>query len=153
MKFQLSSSAFENGAAIPKDHTGDGANHSPPLAWLGSPEGTESFALVCEDPDAPRGVWVHWVLFNLPGDSKELPKALPLDSKLSNGAFQGKNDFGKIGYGGPAPPPGKAHRYFFTLYALKNKLALSAGATKSQLISAMEGSILGQAKWMGVYKR
>jgi hypothetical protein len=150
---QLMSSAFEEGAAIPKQYTGDGKNVSPPLRWSDVPEGTRSFALICDDPDAPRGTWVHWVLLNLPGDTRELAEAVPATGALPSGARQGKNDFGKIGYGGPAPPPGKPHRYFFKLYALDSMLDLKEGATKQQLEQAMKGHVLAQGQLMGKYAR
>jgi len=148
---QLTSTAFGEGATIPQKYTGDGADVSPPLTWSGAPEGTQSFALICDDPDAPRGTWVHWVLSNLPADQKDLPEGA--SSTLPSGARQGKNDFGKTGYGGPAPPPGKPHRYFFKLYALKSALDLAAGATKQQLEKAMKDHILAQAQLMGKYGR
>jgi Raf kinase inhibitor-like YbhB/YbcL family protein len=153
MTFQLTSSAFQDGQKIPTTYTADGANYSPPLAWSGQPSGTVSFALICDDPDAPRGTWVHWVLFNLRGDAGELPEHVPPDATLANGAQQGKNDFGKLGYGGPAPPPGKPHRYLFKLYALDTNLKLPAGAIKDQLVKAMEGHVLGEARLMGKYQR
>lgn len=153
MTIQLSSTAFGEGASIPKPYTGDGKNVSPPLRWADPPAGTKSFALVCTDPDAPRGTWVHWVLFNLPGDTRELSEAVPPQEALASGARQGKNDFRKIGYGGPAPPPGKPHRYFFTLYALDTLLDLPAGATRDQLTAAMQGHVLAEGQLMGRYGR
>src|SRR6516164_7719219 len=115
---QVSSSAVTEGTPIPKKYTADGADVSPPLQWQGTPPTAKSFALICDDPDAPRGTWVHWVLFNLPAEQRQLEEATPGVEVLASGAKHGKNDFGKIGYGGPAPPPGKPHRYFFKLYAL-----------------------------------
>jgi Raf kinase inhibitor-like YbhB/YbcL family protein len=153
MSITISSTAFNDNDAIPKQHTGDGANTSPPLRWSDPPEGTQSFALICDDPDAPRGTWVHWVLFNLPLESHELPEGVPTRETLGDGAKQGKNDFGKIGYGGPAPPKGKPHRYFFKLYALDTKLDLAAGATKAQLLAAMKGHVLAEGQLMGKYQR
>lgn len=153
MSFPLTSTAFVEGHAIPQEHTGDGADTSPQLAWSGEPKETVSFALICEDPDAPRGIWVHWVLFNLPAATHELPEGMPHQATLADGALQGKNDFGKIGYGGPAPPPGKPHRYFFRLYALDGLLKLKAGATKQQLVSAMKEHVLAETHLMGTYKR
>ena len=108
-------------------------------------------ALVCDDPDAPRGTWVHWVIFNLPADLKELQENIPKQDVLKNGAKQGRNDFGGIGYGGPCPPA--LHRYFFKVYALDAMLNLQAGATKGQILKAMEGHILGQGQLMGTYMR
>jgi len=150
---QLTSSAFTEGAAIPRTYTGDGRDGSPPLRWSDAPAGVGSFALICDDPDAPRGTWVHWVLFNLPAATQELPEAVPTTATLANGARQGKNDFGKLGYGGPAPPRGKPHRYFFKLYALDTMLDLEAGITKAQLEQAMQGHVLGQCQLMGTYAR
>ena len=148
----ITSSAFNEGAMIPEKYTCDGPNISPPLKWSDAPEETKSFAIICEDPDAPSGIWVHWVLFNLPVNVKELPENIPAIGKLSNGAKQGKNDFGKIGYGGPCPPGG-THRYFFQVYALTKELDLEAGISKSELISAMEGNILSEGQIMGKYQR
>lgn len=149
----LTSSAFAEGATIPRQHTGDGADTSPALQWSGAPAGTKSFALICDDPDAPRGTWVHWVLFNLPGDQQELPAGVPAEAELAGGARQGQNDFGNLGYGGPAPPPGQPHRYFFKLYALDTLLHLPAGATKQQLEQALKGHTLAQGQLMGKYQR
>ena len=153
MKIELSSTAFGEGANIPKQCTADGKDVSPPLHWSGPPPGTKCFALICDDPDAPRGTWVHWVQFNLPGDQRELEEAVPAQEALASGAKQGTNDFGKLGYGGPAPPPGKPHRYFFKLYALDTPLDLAPGATKSQLVAAMKGHVLAEGQLMGRYGR
>lgn len=145
---QLTSTAFQEGATIPKQYTGDGKDVSPPLRWSGAPAGVTSYALICDDPDAPRSTWVHWLVWNVPADQQELP-----EGKVPNGARQGKNDFGKIGYGGPAPPPGQPHRYFFRLYALDTVLDLPAGTTKQQLEQAMKGHTLALAQLMGKYGR
>ena len=153
MSIELTSTAFQAGATIPKQYTGDGADQSPPLHWSEPPSGTKSIALICDDPDAPRGTWVHWVLFNLPAQTRELEEGVPTTETLGNGAKQGKNDFGNIGYGGPAPPKGKPHRYFFKLYALDVTLDLPPGATKAQLEDAMKGHILAEGQLMGTYKR
>ena len=150
---QLTSIAFTEEGNIPKQHTGDGKDISPELQWSGAPSGTKSFALICDDPDAPRGTWVHWVIFNLPADANHLPENTPPHRTLANGAKQGTNDFHKIGYGGPAPPPGKPHRYFFKLYALDTMLNLPDGATKQHVEAAMKGHILGEAHLMGKYNR
>jgi Raf kinase inhibitor-like YbhB/YbcL family protein len=150
---QLSSPAFTENAPIPNQHTADGKDRSPVLHWSGAPEGTVSFALICDDPDAPRGTWVHWVLFNLPPQTHELTEGLPPEKTLGNGARQGTNDFHKIGYGGPSPPPGKPHRYFFKLYALDMLLNLKEGATKPQLEEAMKGHILAETQLVGKYGR
>jgi Raf kinase inhibitor-like YbhB/YbcL family protein len=153
MKIELTSSAFAEGETIPKSYTGDGKDISPRLQWADPPEGAKSFALICDDPDAPRGTWVHWVLFNLPNDLRTLDEAVPTQETLTNGARQGKNDFGAIGYGGPAPPRGKPHRYYFKLYALDQMLDLSAGATKDQLLAAIKGHVLAEGQLMGRYGR
>lgn len=153
MSLRITSSAFSPGAAIPPRYTADGADRSPPLDWSGEPQGTASFALVCDDPDAPRGDWVHWVLFNLPADVHQLPEHAQADGTLSSGARQGRNDFGKLGYGGPSPPPGTPHRYVFTLYALDAALPLPAGASRAELLQATAGHVLAQASVTGTYRR
>jgi Raf kinase inhibitor-like YbhB/YbcL family protein len=153
MRIELTSKAFRNGENIPKQFTGDDKDISPPLQWTDSPEGTKSLALICDDPDAPRGTWVHWVIFNLPAAARELEQGVATKDVLDNGARQGKNDFGKIGYGGPAPPPGKAHRYFFKLYALDTTLDLAAGVTKEQVVAGMKGHALAEGQLMGRYQR
>ncbi len=153
MSLQITSAAFSAGETIPKKFTCDGPDVSPKLTWNESPAKTQSFALIMDDPDAPVGTWVHWVLFDLPADTKELSEGVAKQEQLSNGARQGRNDFGKIGYGGPCPPPGKPHRYFFKLYALDSKLNLKAGATKADVERAMKGHILAQAELIGKYGR
>ena len=153
MTMQLKSAAFSASERIPQDYTGDGRNISPPLTWSDPPYGTQSLALICEDPDAPRGTWTHWVLYNLPADTHEVPAMLPSQGDLDDGARQGKNDFGKLGYGGPAPPPGKPHRYFFKLYAIDTILDLEAGATRAQVLRAIDGHVLGSGELMGSYGR
>lgn len=150
--FHLRSSAFREGETIPGEHTGDGADRSPPLEWSDPPDGTVRLALLCDDPDAPRGIWVHWILFNLPGETRRLELGVP-SGESAAGGVHGRNDFGTLGYGGPAPPPGKPHRYFFQLYALDSALPLSAGATRDQLLAAMKGHVLAEAKLMGTYQR
>src|SRR5687768_119041 len=136
---ELKSTAFQEGQTIPKQHTADGRNVSPPLKWSNPPAGATSFALICEDPDAPRGTWTHWVIFNLPAETRELTEGMPAEATLANGARQGANDFRKTGYGGPSPPAGKPHRYFFKLSALDRSLDLQSGATRAELIAAMKG--------------
>ncbi len=147
MTFTLTSSAFREGASIPVKHTCDGPDVSPPLAWSGAPKNTKTFALICDDPDAPAGTWVHWVLFNVPPTVTQLPE------NASGSGTEGRNDFRKTGYGGPCPPPGKPHRYFFKLYALDASLALKAGATKADVERAMQGHVLAQAQLMGTFGR
>jgi Raf kinase inhibitor-like YbhB/YbcL family protein len=126
---------------------------SPALNWSDPPAGTQSFALIADDPDAPVGTWVHWVLYDLPADTRSLAENLPKQEQLSNAARQGRNDFRRIGYGGPCPPPGKPHRYFFKLYALDTKLSLKAGAAKAEVERAVQGHILAQGELMGRYGR
>jgi Raf kinase inhibitor-like YbhB/YbcL family protein len=145
--------SFSEGFPIPKEYTADGQNASPPLQWGEPPAGTKSFALICDDPDAPRGTWVHWVIFNIPANARELGPGVAAEATLANGARQGTNDFKRIGYGGPAPPPGKPHRYFFKLYALDALLGLSPGASKEQLLEAMRGHQLAEGRLFGVYGR
>lgn len=153
MTWQLESSAFAAGATIPREHTCDGADRSPPLSWGPPPEKTQSLALIMHDPDAPRGDWVHWVSFNLPPQVRQLDLGVPPDAELPNGARQGLNDFGRVGYGGPCPPRGPAHRYFFRLYALDTRLSLPARSTRAQVESAMRGHVLAQTELMGRYSR
>jgi hypothetical protein len=153
MDFELTSTAFQQGEAVPRDYTGDGRNLSPPLKWSEPPTGTRAFALVCEDPDAPRGTFTHWVAFNLPAESRELSEGIPAEPSLANGTLQGDNDFGKVGYGGPAPPPGKPHRYFFKLYALDAPLDLPAGTSKGDLLQKAGGHVLAEIQLMGKYGR
>jgi Raf kinase inhibitor-like YbhB/YbcL family protein len=153
MALHLTSTVFEPNGTIPKIHTCDGPDVSPPLAWNDPPAGTQSFALIMEDPDAPAGTWVHWVLFNLPASARALPENVPKVEQLADGALQGRNDFRRIGYGGPCPPKGPAHRYFFKLYALDTRLALQAGATKADVERAMAGHILAQGQLVGRYGR
>jgi len=151
VEIKITSSAFKNDGLIPSKYTCDGEDISPPLQWE-APQGAKSIALICDDPDAPMGTFVHWVLFNLPADVKELAEKVPVSRTLPNGAAHGITDFGRIGYGGPCPPSG-THRYFFKIYALDTKLDLPAGAHKSQLLKAMEGHILAQGQLVGKYKR
>ena len=148
----VTSTAFTEGGMIPKEHTCDGGDVSPPLAWTGIPKGTKTLALICDDADAPRGTWVHWVAFNIPSSVKELPAKVPSEKTFDGGAKHGVNDFLKLGYGGPCPPAG-THRYYFRLFALDRELALDSGIAKGQLLKAMEGHILAEGQLMGRYKR
>ena len=152
MSFGLKTTAFAEGGTIPKKHTCDGSDVSPELTWANAPAGTQSLALIADDPDAPAGTWTHWIIWNIPLEAK-LPEGAPKVESLSDGTRQGKNDFGRIGYGGPCPPPGKAHRYFFRLYALKAKLDVKAGASRNELERAMQGRVLSQVELMGRYER
>ena len=153
MPLEINSSAFEPGQPIPTRHTADGPDDSPPLGWSGAPEGTRSFTLICDDPDAPMGTWVHWVLYNLPPEVNELPEGIPTDPRLPDGSCQGKNDFGRFGYGGPSPPPGKPHRYFFKVYALDSMLELGPGATKADIEQEMSGHIMEEGELVSTYRR
>lgn len=153
MAFTIQSSDFANGADIPRAFTCDGEDRSPALSWSGAPAETKAFALVADDPDAPAGTWVHWVIFNIPGKTQSLPTGVEKKEQLADGSKQGRNDFRKIGYGGPCPPPGKAHRYFFKLYALSSELKLPTGATKADVERAIKDHVLANAELMGRYKR
>lgn len=149
---ELTSSAFGEGGMIPDKFTCDGADVSPPLKWNALPAGTQSLALICDDPDAPVGIWVHWVYYDIPADTEGLPEGVATIDHPEEGGTQGINDFRKIGYGGPCPPGG-THRYFFKLYALDRMLNLPSGTTKKQLLKAMENHIVGQTQLMGKYRR
>jgi len=152
MSFELTSPAFAHGETIPCKYTCDGEDISPPLRWSDPPQGTQSLALIADDPDAPIGTWVHWVLYNLPAETRGLPEAIPPDADLPDGSRHGRNSWRRLGYGGPCPPSG-THRYFFKLYALDTVLDLVASASKKQLLRTMERHILAQAELMGVYAR
>jgi Raf kinase inhibitor-like YbhB/YbcL family protein len=153
MAFAISSTAFPNDGDIPRKFTCDGADVSPELAWAEPPSGTQSLALIADDPDAPSGTWTHWVLFNLPASTTSLAEGVSKIDELPGGELQGRNDFRKIGYNGPCPQPGKLHRYFFKIYALKEKLDLKPGASRQEVEQAMQGLVLGHAEWMGKYRR
>ncbi len=153
MAFMITSGGFADGEAIPSKFTCDGENISPQLSWTHAPVGTKSLALIADDPDAPAGTWTHWVLLDLPASATELSEGQPQTGELPGGGVQGKNDFGKIGYGGPCPPPGNPHRYFFKLYALSSNLSLQPGASKQDLEHAMEGYVLAETQIVGTYKR
>ena len=148
----LNSQAFRPGGMIPAKYTCDGADISPPLTWPDPPAGTESFALIMDDPDAPVGTWVHWVIWNIPATARGLEENVPKTASLPNGARQGTNDFKRNGYGGPCPPSG-THRYFFRLYALGSTLSLSPETTKSVLEDTMRRHILAQSELIGKYTR
>jgi Raf kinase inhibitor-like YbhB/YbcL family protein len=149
----VTSPAFEEGDNIPKIHTGVGDNFSPEINWEKVPEGAETFALICEDPDSPGGTFIHWVIYNIPGKQRRLMSAIPTEPELENGILQGQNDFGRSGYAGPNPPPGKAHRYFFILYALNAKLEVDSGLDAAKLRQAMEDHILSEGRIMGTFAR
>jgi hypothetical protein len=151
MPFKISSPAFTDGGAIPTDFSCDGVNVSPALTWTEPPAGTQSFALIMDDPDAPMGTWVHWVIFNISASTRDLSEGLPTNSQLSDGSLQGKTSAGSSGYHGPCPPSG-THRYFFKLYALDTMLSLFAKADKKELLGAMEGHVLANVELMGTFK-
>ena len=153
---QITSTAFEDGEAIPRQYSREGAELSPPLAIDDVPDGTGSLALICDDPDAPNKTWVHWLAWNIPGDRSAIPEDVPQDETVSvlGGARQGINDFDEIGYGGPMPPPGHGtHHYRFTVYALSDTLDLEPGAERDAFEDAMEGLVLDQARLTGTYER
>lgn len=158
VSIEITSSAFGQGQPIPSKHacTGDPASSlkdvSPELSWGKPPAGTQSFALIMDDPDAPGGTWVHWVLFNIPAAARGLPESVPVNVTLASGGVSGKNSWGRLGYGGPCPPSG-THRYFFKLYALDEMLGISEGASKGELEKAMVGHILAQGELMGTYSK
>jgi Raf kinase inhibitor-like YbhB/YbcL family protein len=151
-QFILKSAVFENGSFIPRLHTCDGKDVSPALFWSGVPDKASSLALIVEDPDAPRKAWVHWVLFDLPATTTDLPEGVPAIPVLKGGGAHGVNDFGNLGYGGPCPPSG-THNYVFTLYALYQKLGLKPSSPRGDVVGAMQGHILAQARLIGRYSR
>ncbi len=151
-KIGVTSTAFKQGGMIPVQYSCAGENISPPLAWDNIPNGTKSIALICDDPDAPMGTWVHWVIFNMPANTTGLSEDISSQKSLRNGAIQGLNDFHRLGYGGPCPPRG-THRYYFKVYALDTLVDLSPGATKAQLLEAMEGHVVADGQLMGKFRR
>lgn len=153
MAFRIESLAFQHGTSIPRKHTCDGADVSPALRWSEAPPGSKGFALICDDPDAPAGTWVHWVIYGIPTSASGLPEGVPHTPGLPDGSKQGLNDFRKTGYGGPCPPRGRPHRYVFRLYALSAEPGLGPGAGKAQLLRAIEGKVLAQAELVGTYGR
>ncbi|MDD5083236.1 MAG: YbhB/YbcL family Raf kinase inhibitor-like protein [Dehalococcoidales bacterium] len=153
MTLSITSPAFGDGDEIPAKYTCQGEDVSPPLAWDEPPAGTRSFAMIMDDPDAPGGTYTHWIMFNLPADSRQLAEAVPVQAELTGGALHGENSAGRTGYSGPCPPAGRAHRYQFTLYALSQVLDLKAGVTKSQVRDAMLGHILAWGQLTGTYRR
>jgi len=153
MSLTISSPSFTNGGNIAQNFTCDGADLSPQLSWSDPPAGTKTFALLVDDPDAPVGNWNHWAIWNVPASARGLAEGIRKEERLSDGSMQGRNDFRKTGYNGPCPPPGKAHRYYFTLYALDTTLDLKPGATKKEVEAAMKGHVLAQGEWMGRYGR
>ncbi len=153
MPFQIVSKSFPKDGNIPAKYTCSGADASPDLAWTAAPSSTKAFALVLDDPDAPGGTFLHWLIFNIPGTATQLRPAMPKDPEMKDGTRQGKNDFDKLGYNGPCPPPGAAHRYVFHLYALSASLNMKPGDTRRQLGMAMAGKVLAEAQLTGKFKR
>jgi len=153
MAIQISSTAFDNAGDIPQAYTCDGKNLSPPLAWRGVPEEAQSLALIVDDPDAPGKAWVHWVLYDLSPGLSDLPEGLAIGAELPGVGIQGQNDFNQLGYGGPCPPRGTPHHYYFTLYALDQMLNLPSGVTKADLENAMKGHLIAQGQLIGKYGR
>jgi Raf kinase inhibitor-like YbhB/YbcL family protein len=151
MNFLLTSTAFEEGQHIPLDYTADGKNLSPPMKWADPPAGTRSYALVCEDLDSPSGLYTHWLVYNLPPESRELSEGIKHAEGFANGTLQGINDFGKVGWNGPAPPKGESHRYDFVLYALNRTLPLAASARRNELLQALQGHILAESRLTAHY--
>lgn len=152
MSLYLTSDAFEPNQQIPRRFTKEGENVSPALSWQGEPAHTASFAVLMEDPDAPRGVFTHWVCFNIPAQTHGLPSGVPRRGTLGEGTTHGKNDFGGLGYDGAQPPPGSPHHYHFAVYALDARLPLREGASKQEVLGAMQGHVLEQAELIGLYQ-
>lgn len=148
----LMSNAFASGETIPDKYTCDGENVSPPLAWAGVPEGTEALALIVDDPDAPNGVFVHWVLYNVSPERRALDEGIS-PGNVGDVGSEGRNNFGDQGYGGPCPPTGPAHTYYFRLYALDAPLELPAGATRAQVLEAIDGHVLAHTEMQGRFGR
>ncbi|RIE06601.1 YbhB/YbcL family Raf kinase inhibitor-like protein [Candidatus Cryosericum terrychapinii] len=153
MGITVTSTAFTPGKPIPIKYTGQGENISPDLSWKDAPDGVVSFALVCDDPDAPAGTWVHWIIWNIPATSTGLAQGVPANTSLSDGSVQGTTSAGTSGYHGPMPPRGNAHRYYFRVYTLDTMLSLPASANRPQLDAAMRGHVLSQGQLMGTYQR
>lgn len=148
----VTSPAFEDGAKIPPKYTADGANVSPPLNWQEIPEGAQSIVIIADDPDAPMGTWVHWLIWNIPAGEAGIRENVPSAEALANGAVQGTTSFNRVGYGGPAPPSG-THRYYFKVYAIDKQLDLAPEARKADVEKAMQGHILAQGQMMGRYSK
>lgn len=153
MGINLISDVFDEGEMIPTRHTCDDINVSPPLRWDSLPERTISFAILCEDPDAPMGTWTHWIIFNIPPDVMELSAEIKNEENLERGMIQGINDFGYAGYGGPCPPEGEKHRYFFRIYALDTTLNIGPGAKREEFLKALNENVLDEGQLMGIYGR
>ena len=150
---KVASSSFTAGKSLPIEFTCEGGDYSPALSWSGVPAGAKTISLICEDPDAPGGTWTHWVLFNLPAATTSLAEKTPTSATLPGGARQGTNDFHRIGYSGPCPPPGKTHHYIFKVYALDFELDLKSGANRQELLHAISGHVIAQGQIIGTYER
>ena len=150
---EIKSAVFKDGESLPQRSGYRNENLSPQLEWSGAPSGTASFAMIVDDPDAPSGNWVHWVIYNIPGTVTALKEGVPKQTVLSDGSRQGTNDFNMEGYDGPSPPPGPAHRYVFTVYALDSALTFTGKVTRKELLRKMEGHILGKGVLTGLFKR
>jgi Raf kinase inhibitor-like YbhB/YbcL family protein len=153
MAFKITCTEFKEGQPIPRKFTCEGADVSPPLSWEDAPDGTTSFTLIVNDPDAPAGDWVHWVLYNLSAETHHLAEGIPSEKSLLDGALQGRNSWHQVRYGGPCPPPSGIHHYYFRLYALDCKLTLDGGANKQEVTYAMQGHILAQTQLIGIFSR
>ena len=151
--FTITSTSFNNNQTIPVQFTGDGKNISPPLTFHGLPPNTKSLALICDDPDAPAGTWVHWLVFDISPAAQGIKEGVPPQMVLADGSKQGRNSFNDIGYGGPAPPPGKLHHYHFKLYALDKLLNLKGDVNKGDLLVAMSRHVLAESELIGTYRR
>lgn len=145
--------AFPKGGAIPKAFTADGSDISPAMTWMGPPPGTKGFAVIMDDPDAPAGLWTHWTLYDVPSTTTSLAEDLPKAPTLPDGSHQGRNTWGRVGYNGPSPPPGKPHRYFLRVFALSQPLDLPAGANREDLDRALKGKVLAEGSFMAIYGR
>jgi Raf kinase inhibitor-like YbhB/YbcL family protein len=150
---RLTSSAFRPGELIPARHACDGEDLSPPLTWSDPPHRTRTFALIVEDPDAPRGIFTHWIIFDLPSEARHLPEGVPPTERPPRGGVQGLNDFGNIGYNGPCPPPGPEHHYRFLLYALDDPIVAKPRMTRIELLAALDGHVVTRAELIGTYRR
>lgn len=151
MAFHITSTAFEEGAQIPKKYTCDGDNTSPKISWHEPPKNTVTYALICEDPDAPGQTFTHWIVYNLPADCHELEAVIPVAKNLKNGGIHGKNNFGKYGYGGPCPPKGENHRYYFKVFALNKKLAPESAADRNSFYEAIKEKVIEEAEYVGEF--
>jgi len=153
MALTLSTGAFSEGGRIPGKFTCQGENISPPLTWSGAPAGTAGFAIILEDQDAPHGIFTHWIIFNIPANINSLAEGVSPRGQPPGRSYEGKNDMGTIGYSGPCPPPGKLHRYYLKLYALKEMLDLEPGIGRSQLLNAIKDNKLEETQSMATYQR